>query len=374
MISGHFQGFILRMTKRIFNFSAGPCTLPLPALEQAAEQLVNFEDSGMSIIEMSHRGPHYDAVHNRALELVRSLLNVPGTYEVLIVQGGASMQFAMLPLNLLHAGSTAQYVNTGYWAAKAIADAEAVGDTEVIWSGEPEGFRRMPRPDEIRPKDDAAYVHVTTNETIGGIEWHDVPDTGSVPLVADASSHIMSRPVDFSKLDLVYAGAQKNLGPAGAALVIISKSLLDKCAGGVPRYLSYRTHASKNSLANTPPVFAIYMMKLVLEWVESQGGVSEMEKRAIDRSSMVYEAIDESDGWYSCPVEKASRSRMNVCFRLPDEELEKKFIEEALESEMSGLKGHRSVGGLRASMYNAMPVAGAGRLADFMHEFRKRNS
>jgi phosphoserine aminotransferase len=232
----------------------------------------------------------------------------------------------------------------------------------------------MPANDEYQVGDDAAYVHICGNETIGGIEYHEYPDTGAVPLVSDMSSHIMSRPIDWGKLDLAFAGAQKNLGPAGMALVIIHKTLLEKCRDGLPAYLSYKIHAGKDSLYNTPPVFAIYMMKLTVDWVKEQGGLAEMEKRALARSGALYDTIDRSDGWYRCPVDAASRSRMNVCFRLPTEELEAKFIAEALEANFSGLKGHRSVGGCRASMYNAMPVEGAERLAEFMLKFKQNNA
>jgi phosphoserine aminotransferase len=362
------------MPNRIFNFSAGPCTLPLPALEKAQADFVDYQNAGMSLIEMSHRGKHYDDVHYEAIANIREVLNIPDSHDILFIQGGASLQFAMVPLNLITAGNAAEFLNTGTWVKKAIADAEKMGATRIIWTGEAENFTRIPANDEYQVSDDAAYVHICGNETIGGIEYHEYPDTGAVPMVADMSSHIMSRPIEWDKLDLAFAGAQKNLGPAGLALVIIHKSLLEKCKDGLPAYLSYKTHAGKDSLYNTPPVFAIYMMKLTVDWVKSQGGLAEMEKRALARSNELYDTIDRSDGWYRCPVDKASRSRMNVCFRLPTEELEAKFIAEALKANFSGLKGHRSVGGCRASMYNAMPLEGAERLAAFMQEFKKNNA
>jgi phosphoserine aminotransferase len=362
------------MTHRIFNFSAGPCTLPLPALQQAQADFVDYRGAGMSLIEMSHRGKHYDAVHFEAIADVREMLAVPPGHDVLFLQGGATLQFAMVPMNLMSDGKTAEFLNTGAWAKKALADAQKIGSTRVVWSGETENFTRIPAKDEYRVGNDAAYLHICGNETIGGIEFHEYPDTAAVPLVVDMSSHIMSRPIDWSKVDLAYAGAQKNLGPAGLALVIVNKTLLEKCKDDLPAYLSYKTHAGKDSLYNTPPVFAIYMMKLILEWVKSEGSLAEMEKRAIARSKAIYDTIDASKGWYRCPVEKTSRSRMNVCFRLPTEELEQKFISEALEAQFFGLKGHRSVGGCRASMYNAMPVEGAERLAEFMRKFRKDNA
>ena len=362
------------MTNRIFNFSAGPCTLPLPALEKAQTEFVDYQNAGMSLIEMSHRGKHYDDVHYAAIASIRDVLSIPESHDILFIQGGATLQFAMVPLNLMIDGKRAEFVNTGAWVKKAIADAEKLGATRVIWSGESENFTRIPTRDEYKLGEDAAYLHICGNETIGGIEYHEYPDTGSVPLVSDMSSHIMSRPIDWRKLDLVFAGAQKNLGPAGLALVVVNKTLLEKCKDGLPAYLSYKTHAAKDSLYNTPPVFAIYMMKLTIDWVKAEGGLAEMEKRALARSGALYETIDRSDGWYRCPVDKASRSRMNVCFRLPTEELETKFIAEALDANFSGLKGHRSVGGCRASMYNAMPLEGAERLAEFMTNFKKKNA
>ncbi|MDJ0763080.1 MAG: 3-phosphoserine/phosphohydroxythreonine transaminase [Myxococcota bacterium] len=362
------------MANRIYNFSAGPCTLPLEALEKAQAEFVDYQGAGMSIIEMSHRGKHYDAVHHEAIASVRSLLTVPDNFDILLLQGGATLQFAMLPMNLIAQGMTAEYVLTGSWSKKAIADAKKVGDIRVIWSGEKDNFTRMPKQDEFQVGSDAAYVHICSNETIGGIEFQTLPDTGNVPLVADMSSHIMSRPVDFSKVGMIYAGAQKNLGPAGAALIIIRKDLLDRCREDLPSYMSYKTHAPKDSMYNTPPVFAVYMLKLTLDWVASIGGLAEVERRAIQRSDLLYNTIAESNGWYRSPVEKETRSRMNVCFRLPSEDLEKQFIGEALAAGMSNLKGHRSVGGCRASMYNAMPIEGAEKLAQFMLDFKNKHA
>jgi len=362
------------MSNRIFNFSAGPCTLPLPALEKAAGEFVEFQGSGMALIEMSHRGKIYDAVHQGALAVFRELLAVPESHDVLFLQGGATLQFAMIPMNLMAEGRPADYVNTGAWAKKAIADARKLGTTRVTWTGEEQKFTRMPRPEEIAAGADASYVHLCGNETIGGIEMHEFPDTGDVPLVVDMSSHIMSRPVDWKRVDVAYAGAQKNLGPAGLAVVVIRKDLLERSPESLPAYLSYKVHAKDTSLYNTPPVFAIYMMKLTLEWVKEIGGLAAVEKLAVARSGAIYRAIDGSEGWYRCPVDTASRSRMNVVWRLPSEDLEKKMIEEAGKAGFSGLKGHRSVGGLRASMYNAMPVEGAEKLAAFMADFRRKNA
>jgi phosphoserine aminotransferase len=361
------------MPKRIFNFAAGPCTLPLPALEKAAAEFVDYGGTGMSLIEMSHRGKQYDAVHNRALESLREVLGVPETFEILFLQGGATLQFGMVPMNLRAEGRTFEYVHSGAWAKKAISDAKKVGPTRVVWTDEANKFTRMPKAAELKAGADAAYLHLTTNETIGGIELGGFPDTGDVPLVADMSSDILSRPIPFARFALIYAGAQKNLGPAGNTVVIIRKDVLEKCREDLPAYLAYKSHVPDKSMYNTPAVFAIYMMKLNLDWVKSAGGLAEMDRRAAQRSGSVYEAIDLSDGWFRSPVDRASRSRMNVVFRLPSEELEERFIAEAGKAEMSGLKGHRSVGGVRASMYNAMPVEGAERLAQFMADFRKRN-
>ena len=362
------------MAKRIFNFAAGPCTLPLPALEKAAAEFVNYADSGMSLIEMSHRGKIYDAIHNQALDILRELLAIPDTHEILFLGGGATLQFAMLPMNLMVEGKTADYVNTGAWAKKAISDAKKVGGTKVIWTGESESFMRIPRVDELKFNADASYAHICGNETIGGIEWPEYPSTGAVPLVVDSSSHIMSQPIDWSRVAVTYAGAQKNLGPAGLAVIVIRKDLIERAPATLPAYLQYRTHVPDKSMYNTPPVFSIYMMKLTLDWVKANGGVKGMQALASRRADAIYQAIDNSGGWYKCPVDKGSRSHMNVVWRLPTEDLEKKFISEAAKASFDGLKGHRSVGGCRASMYNAMPVEGAEKLAQFMADFKKANA
>jgi len=361
------------MENRIFNFAAGPCTLPVSALKKAQEDFMDYEGAGMSLIEMSHRGEHYDKVHSAAMANVRELLGVPDNYDVLLLQGGATLQFAMIPMNFLPQGKTGEYVNTGTWAKKAISDGKKIGSTRVIWDNEADKYTRMPAAGEIKNSDDAAYVHLCSNETIGGIELQEYPDTGDVPLIVDMSSNILSRPVPIEKISMIYAGAQKNMGPAGLGVVIIRKDLVEKAADNLPAYLSYKTHAPKDSLYNTPPVFAIYMMKLTLDWMKDIGGLPALEDLAVKRSGAIYDAVDESDGYFRCPVDKASRSRMNVVWRLPSEDLEKKFIKEALNAGFSGLKGHRSVGGCRASMYNAMPIEGAVSLAQFMLDFKKKN-
>ena len=361
------------MENRIFNFAAGPCTLPVPALKIAQNEFLDYEGAGMSLIEMSHRGPLYDKVHSSAMANVREVLGVPDNFDVLLLQGGATLQFAMIPMNFLAQGKTGEYVNTGTWGKKALSDGKKIGATRVIWNGEADGFTRMPAANEIKVGDDAAYVHLCSNETIGGIELQEYPDTGNAPLMVDMSSNIMSRPVPFDKISMIYAGAQKNMGPAGLGVVIIRKDLVEKAADNLPAYLSYKTHAPKDSLYNTPPVFAIYMMKLTLDWMKDIGGLAAMEDLAVKRSNAIYDAVDKSDGYFRCPVDTASRSRMNVVWRLPSEDLEKKFIKEALDVGFSGLKGHRSVGGCRASMYNAMPIEGAISLAQFMLDFKKKN-
>jgi phosphoserine aminotransferase len=358
---------------RIHNFSAGPCTLPLPALESAAAELVDYQDTGMSLIEMSHRSKPYDAVHQNAIALVKELLGLPDNYQVLFLGGGATMQFGMIAMNLLHGGKSCDFTLTGAWAKKAYADAKKIGTVNVIYDGKETNYLELPDPATLNVNADAAYLHMTSNETIGGIEWHAFPDTGDVPIVCDMSSDIMSRGIPVEKFGLIYAGAQKNLGPAGMALVIIRDDVLAKCPDDLVAYLSYKLHADKGSLYNTPPVFCIYMLEKVLSWVKEQGGLDAMDKMAAERSDIIYKAIDESDGYYASPVAASCRSRMNIVWRLKSEELEKKFIAESAAQGLSGLKGHRSVGGCRASIYNAMPVAGAQALADFMADFAKKN-
>lgn len=362
------------MTNRIFNFSAGPCTLPLAALEKAQKEFLDYQCSGMSIIEQSHRGKGYDEVHNAAIQNLKFLLQVPDEFSILMLHGGATQNFVMIPMNFASEGKSIDYVLTGSWSKKAAAEGKRYAGYNEIWTNESEKFTRMPKASEITPSANAAYVHICSNETIGGIELQEYPDCGDVPVIMDMSSHIMSRHIPFDKLDMVYAGAQKNLGPAGMGVVIIRNSLIEKANTDISNFLSYKTHADANSLYNTPPVFAIYMMNNTLEWVKANGGVVGMEKLASSRANALYNAIDASNGWYSCPVDKSCRSNMNIVWRLPSEDLEKKFIGEAAAAGFSSLKGHRSVGGCRASMYNAMPVEGAHKLAEFMIDFQKNNS
>ena len=358
---------------RKFNFSAGPCTLPVPVLEQIRDEMVDFKGAGLSLIEASHRAKHYDEVHTGTLALARELLSVPDTHEILLIQGGATLQFTMIPMNLMGHDGHADYTNSGAWAKKAMADARKIGKVDVVFDGSDAKFMTLPDPATVKPTPGAAYLHVTSNETIGGIQWKGFPDTGDVPLVADMSSDIMSRPLPIDRFGLIYAGAQKNLGPAGVAFVIIRKDLLERSSDELPAYMSYKIHAKGNSLYNTPPVFAIWAMGLVFEWVKEQGGLPAMQALAEERARIIYGAIAAGDGFYRCPVPDAIRSPMNIVWRLPSEDLEKQFIAEATAAGMLNLKGHRSVGGCRASVYNAMPIAGAQFLADFMASFAAKH-
>jgi phosphoserine aminotransferase len=358
---------------RIFNFSAGPCTLPVPALESAAAEFLEFQGKGMSLIEMSHRSKEYDAVHMEAMDLVRRLYGVPDNYKILFLGGGATLQFSMVPMNLMAPGGQCDLTLTGAWAKKAYADAKKIGTVNLAYDGSDESFMNLPDPATLKANPEAAYFHVTSNETIGGVQWKDFPDTGDVPLVCDMSSDFVSRRIDVSKFGLIYAGAQKNAGPAGTSIVIIRDDLLERSGDHLTAYLNYSIHAAKDSMYNTPPVFPIYMVMKTLKWLEDQGGLEAAEKLAAERSGLIYGAMAANPEFYSCPVNESCRSEMNIVFRLPSEELEKTFVAEALEAGMSGLKGHRSVGGCRASMYNAMPVEGAKTLAKFMNEFAAKN-
>jgi len=361
------------MANRVFNFYAGPATLPLDVLKIAQAELLDYRGTGMSIMETSHRSPEYDEVHQAAMSLAKEVMGLGDEYKVLFLQGGASTQFALVPLNFLGAGRTAAYVDTGTWSAKAIKEAKKIGNVHVAASSEDADYTYIPKPADIDCPGDAAYLHITTNNTVRGTQYHELPDAGGVPLIADMSSDICSRRMDFSKFSLIYAGAQKNLGPSGCVMVVIKESLLDKCNDGLLTMFDYRTHAEKDSLFNTPPTFAVYIIKLVLEWIKARGGLEALEKVNAAKKDAIYEMIDASADYYTSPVERPSRSWMNVVFRLPSEELEKKFVAEAVEAGMMGLKGHRSVGGIRASLYNAMPLEGAQKVAQFMEDFKKAN-
>jgi phosphoserine aminotransferase len=358
--------------KRIYNFNAGPAALPLEVLEEIKDSFLNFGGSGMSITEISHRSVLFDDVINDAVTRTRRLLKLDDRFHVLFIQGGASLQFYMIPLNLLGEGDAADYVNTGTWSAKAIKEAQIMGKTvNVVASSEDKNFSYIPK--NISFNSNATYAHITSNNTIKGTQWASYPETGGIPLIADMSSDIMSRPFDVDKFGLIYAGAQKNIGPAGVCMVIIRDDMLKRVPDTLPSMLKYTTYASKNSMFNTPPCFAIYMIQLVMKWLEeSIGGLEKMEKINQTKARILYDAID-SSGFYHGTAETDSRSLMNVTFRLPDEGLEKLFVEQALKNEMGGLKGHRSVGGCRASIYNAAPLTAVEALVDFMKDFEKKN-
>lgn len=355
---------------RAYNFSAGPAVLPLEALEQAGAEIADFKGTGMSIMESSHRGKAYSAVHEEAVANYRQILGLSEDYSVVFVQGGASLQFAMIPMNLLGAAQVADYVNSGAWASKAIKEAKLIGKVNVAADCGKEIPTRVPRQAELKLTDGAAYVHITSNETISGAQWKEFPRT-SAPLVADMSSDAISRPFDANRFGLIYAGAQKNLGPAGVALVIIRKDLAERVSETVPTMLKYKTYIEENSLYNTPPCFSIYVMMLVSRWLLKEG-VENVYKRNVRKAAKLYAAID-SNGFYRGTAVPECRSDMNVTFRLPSEELEAKFIKEAEARRMIGLKGHRSVGGLRASIYNAFPEEGISALISFMKDFAAKN-
>jgi phosphoserine aminotransferase len=357
--------------KRAYNFNAGPSALPLPVLERAQAELLNFQNTGMSVMELSHRSKEYDAVHNSAKQRLKRLMNIPDTHDVLFLQGGASLQFSMVPMNLLGKDHIANYVLTGTWSEKAMKEAKKVGKVHIAASSKEANYTYIPRPEDIQLSENAAYLHITSNNTIFGTQWHEFPDL-PVDLIADMSSDILSREINVGQFALIYAGAQKNLGPSGVTVVIIRNDLLERIPDNLPTMLDYRTYSSSNSLYNTPPTFAIYMLSLVLEWVEEEGGVKAIESRNKEKAAVVYEAIDASNGFYAPHAEKDSRSLMNVTFRLPNEELTKKFLAEAKEKGFVGLAGHRSVGGCRASIYNAVPREACEALAEFMNDFYRR--
>ena len=358
--------------KRVHNFSAGPCTLPLEVLEETQGEFLDFADNGMSIIEDSHRGPSYEKIHQNALSSFRRLTNLPDDFAVLFLQGGATLQFAQSAMNLLTEDEIAGYVNTGVWGQKSLEDASKVANVYEAWTGQESDFTKTPETGEISIQHDTKWLHITSNETIGGIRFEQFPDV-DIPMVADMSSDFLSRSIDWSKFDLVYGGAQKNLGPAGLAIVIVRRESLGKHGRNLPTYLDYQFHDKNDSLGNTPPMFPIYVMGKVLDWMEENGGLTEFERRAEIRSSLIYEVIDNSDGWYSSPVATGSRSMMNIIFHLPDETLENKFIEEATALDLMNLKGHRSVGGVRTSLYNAMPIESVEILSNFMKDFLESN-
>jgi phosphoserine aminotransferase len=358
--------------QRIYNFSAGPAVLPLEVLEEAQRNLVSLPGVGMSILEISHRSKTFDEVIQGCEADMRALAGIPANYKILFLQGGASLQFSMVPMNLLPQGGSADYIVTGVWGQKAVKEAKKVGAVKIAGSTESEQFVRVPKQNELTLDPNAAYAHMTSNNTIYGSEWNWLPETGAVPLVSDMSSDIFSRPFDVAKHALIYAGAQKNLAPAGVTLVIIREDLLERSPAALHTMLNYKVHAENQSLYNTPPVFAIYVMRLVMTWLLKNGGLDAVEKLNARKAGKLYAEIDRS-GFYKGHAAKDSRSRMNVTFRLGSEDLEKKFAREATAAGLDGLKGHRSVGGMRASIYNAFPEAGVDALVQFMQEFETKN-
>jgi len=355
----------------IYNFSAGPAVLPHEVLQQAREELLDWHGSGMSVMEMSHRGKEYMSIQADAEKDLRELMAIPANYKVLLLQGGASQQFAMVPMNLLRGKKSADYVHTGEWSKKSISEAKKFATVNVVATGADKNFSYIPAFDTWQRDPDAAYLHYTPNETIGGVEFNWVPDTGAVPLVADMSSNILSRPIDVSKYGLIYAGAQKNVGPAGLTIVIVREDLIGQVLAGTPTMLDYKTHADNDSMYNTPPTYGIYIAGLVFQLLKRKGGIAGMEKTNIAKANMVYGAIDASNGFYHCPVATSDRSRMNIPFTLKDAALDGDFLKQADARGLLQLKGHRSVGGMRASIYNAMPLDGVQALVNFMNEFAK---
>ena len=360
------------MTERIFNFSAGPAVLPVPVLEEAQRDMLSLPGVGMSVMEISHRSKTFDEIIARAESGMRDLLKIPNNYHILFLQGGASLQFSMVPMNLLPSDGSADYIITGSWGKKALKEAKKAGAVNVAATMADGGFTRVPSRDEISLNPHAAYVHITSNETIEGVQWKREPNVGDVPLVSDASSDILSRPIDVEKYGIIYAGAQKNMGPSGLTVVILREDLLQRVPEGLATMLDYRTHVENKSLYNTPNTWGIYIFALVCKWLEDKGGVVGMERENEEKAQLIYDAIDATD-FYRGHADVDCRSPMNVTFRLPAEELEKKFVAEATAQGLDGLKGHRSVGGIRASIYNAFPRAGVEALASFMKEFERRN-
>ena len=355
---------------RVFNFSAGPAVLPQQVLEKARDEMLDWHGSGMSVMEMSHRGKEFIEIHAQAEAGLRELLAIPRNYKVLFLQGGAIAENAIVPMNLLRGRTVADYVNTGEWSKKSIKEAEKYCNVNVAASSEDRNFSYVPPRETWRLSKVAGYVHICSNETIGGVEYHWVPDVGEIPLVADMSSHILSRPVDVSRYGLIYAGAQKNIGPAGLTIVIVREDLIGQALPITPSAFDYKQQSESDSMLNTPPTYAVYIAGLVFDWLKQQGGLTEIEKRNIAKAGLLYDSLDQS-GFFVSPIEKRDRSRMNVPFKLRDASLDETFLKGAQQRGMLQLKGHRSVGGMRASIYNAMPVEGVKALVGYLQEFEK---
>jgi phosphoserine aminotransferase len=362
-----------RLMQRIYNFNAGPATLPLPVLEEVQKELLDFAGTGMSILEISHRSPAFEKVLQEAKADIKELLGIGEDYEVLFMAGGGSLQFSCVPLNFLAAGQVGAYSITGSFSDKALQEAQKVGTTAVVFSSKAQHYNRVPRPSEIKLPEQCAYLHITGNNTIEGTEYFQYPETGSVPLIADMSSDILSRPFDVQKFSLIYAGVQKNIGPAGTVVVIAKKDFLQGRPKNLPTMLNYEVMLDNDSLYNTPPVYAIYIVGKVAKWLKAQGGLAAMEKRNRAKAALVYAALDAHPEFYRAYADKDSRSIMNVTFGLPTKELEAEFVAQGKAANLGGLKGHRSVGGIRASIYNAMPLAGCQQLADLMEAFWRQH-
>lgn len=360
------------MTQKIYNFSAGPAILPTAVLERARDEMLSLDGIGMSVMEISHRSKHFERVLQAAENGIRELLKVPQNYRILFLQGGATLQFSMVPMNFIRAGDTAEYVVTGAWGQKAAKEAGRYGAARTVFTSENEEFRTIPSQDELNFDGSARYVHYTSNETIDGVEFKYDLEGGGVPVICDASSNILSKPIDIEKYSLIYAGAQKNIGPSGVTLVIIRDDLIERCPQDLPGLLNYRDIAKNESMLNTPNTWGIYMVSLVCAWLREQGGLAAMKERNERKAAILYNAIDSSDGYFAGTAERSARSLMNVTFRLPSEELEQQFYNEATAAFLDGLKGHRSVGGIRASIYNAFPEEGVERLVEFMKDFAER--
>ena len=359
-------------TTRIYNFSAGPAVLPLPVLEEAQRHLVSLPGVGMSVMEISHRSQTFEELLNTAIADMRALANVPANYRILMLQGGATLQFSMVPMNLITPGAIADYIDTGSWADKAAKEAKKVGAVSIAATTKSERYARIPRQDELKLTSDAAYVHITTNNTIEGTEWKTLPDVGTAPLVADASSDIFSAPIDVGRFGLIYAGAQKNLGPSGVTVVIVREDLLERSTDALPIMLNYKVQADSNSLYNTPNTFGVYILGLTMKWLKSIGGLPAIARINQRKAAKLYAEIDRT-GFYRGTAQHDSRSLMNVTFRLATEELEALFVTESTAAGLDGLKGHRAVGGMRASIYNAFPEEGIDALVDFMKDFERKH-
>jgi phosphoserine aminotransferase len=361
------------MTERIYNFGAGPAVLPEPVIAEAQRDLMALPGVGMSVLEISHRSKAFDEIIQGCEADIRKLAGISADYHVLFLQGGASLQFSMVPMNLLPSGGKADYIVTGSWSKKAVKEAKRAGTVQIAATTEADNFNRIPAQSELKLDPAASYVHFTSNETIHGVEWKAEPQAGSVPLICDASSDIFSRPIDVSRYALIYAGAQKNLGPSGVTLVILRNDLLGRVPENLPTMLDYKVQAENKSLYNTPPVFGVYIMRLVMKWALDRGGLEAIGRENAAKAQLVYDELDSSSGFYRPHAKPDSRSSMNVTFRLPSEDLEKKFVSEAKAAKLDGLKGHRSVGGIRASLYNAFPRAGVETLVSFMRDFAAKN-